>query len=192
MKPFDILVKDNFFTPEELDIIWNEIHILSHPDVIRDPSETGSAKEGGVLVKQNKGIFFQDFYCDVHASPMYRASRKLFEGYTEEFADLGFAESYILSSRRSSFLLSYYGDGDHYAPHRDSACSTVLYWFCKEPRAFTGGDIYFSDIDKTVEFKNNRMIIFPSWAEHEVDEVKMLEPDNGLNGRFCVTQFLTL
>ena len=68
----------------------------------------------------------------------------------------------------------------------------------KEPKNFTGGDFHIYHNSKqeepisTVELKNNRMIIFPSFYTHGVDELKVIDKNRKDRwGRFAITHFLT-
>ena len=67
---------------------------------------------------------------------------------------------------------------------------TALVWFYKEPKRFTGGDLTFTQSQQTVECKHNRMILFPSYYLHAVDEVSMEYKYRGKGlGRYCLTHF---
>lgn len=191
MKPFQVLVKDDFFSEDELEMIWHELTILSSPSVLKEPQETGSAREQGKIIKQNRGIFLHEFYAHISYSPLFNATRKIFDGITEEFSEFGFAEASVLSTKTSTYLLQYYENADFYDYHFDSSITTVLYWLCKEPQAFSGGNLLFPELETTIDFKHNRMVMFPSWAKHGVSAVEMSETGN-LLGRFSITQFLTL
>jgi len=89
-----------------------------------------------------------------------------------------------------SSQVSYYENGSEYKSHFDNYMHTVLIWFYREPKRFTGGDLKFNQSGQVVECKHNRMILFPSYYMHEVDKVFMDEKDlnKGL-GRFCLTHF---
>jgi hypothetical protein len=190
-RDYEPLVIRNFFTEAELDSIWYELKFLAQPHLLQDPEHTGTATENDKPIKQNKGIFFADIYRSFDQSSIYTAGQKLFKGITEDFSEMSFANWPVLQTTHSRWLLSYYEDSDHYAPHRDTATTTVLFWFCQEPRAFTGGDLHFHEIDETVKFESNTMVMFPSWATHSVDPVKMKEKTGPHQGRFCVTAFLS-
>ena len=67
---------------------------------------------------------------------------------------------------------------------------TALIWFYKEPKRFTGGVLTFTQSKKTVECKHNRMVLFPSYYLHAVDEVTMEYKYRGKGlGRYCLTHF---
>jgi hypothetical protein len=80
-------------------------------------------------------------------------------------------------------LLSKYANGDHYSWHRDyNPTITMNLMLAKEPLAFKGGDFVFGSWDqkhvtKTVPFKNNRMVIFPSRVFHCVTPVEKTTTD---------------
>ena len=192
MDKIPYLLIDNFFTGEELDLIWPELDFLNNPFLLKKPAETGSAFTGeGTLKKNNKGVFLGDVYRSFEISSVWRLSSKLEKGYIQEYSELHLANKSILSANYSSMLLSYYEDSDFYLPHRDTAIATVLYWFYREPKKFNGGDLVFTDTNEVVEVKNDRMIMFPSWATHAVTEVTMAEEfRNQKLGRYCLTQFL--
>jgi Rps23 Pro-64 3,4-dihydroxylase Tpa1-like proline 4-hydroxylase len=83
----------------------------------------------------------------------------------------------LLHTDSSQLLLSQYKETDHYTWHRDySPTVTANYMIAKEPLKFNGGDFIFGDWDnktalKTVEFKNNRLLLFPSRVWHKVTPV---------------------
>ena len=64
-------------------------------------------------------------------------------------------------------------------------------YFHKEPKSFSGGELYFPKCDYEFPCNNNTLIIFPGWVEHGVREVKIKNSDyyDGL-GRYAITSFL--
>jgi len=192
MDKIPFLIEDNFFTEEELTHIWAELDFLNRPDLLLEPPQTGSAlTNDGEAKKRNKGVFLESLYKYPEVSALWQASRKLFTSYTVRFSELHLANKTVLGTNHSTMLMSYYEDGDLYLPHRDRACVTTLYWFFREPRRFEGGELTFTDTGEVIELKNNRMIMFPSWAEHSVSQVSMpTRFQNQKLGRYCVTHFL--
>ena len=65
--------------------------------------------------------------------------------------------------------LVYYENNDEYKSHRDCAQFTVLNWFYRKPKKFSGGNLYFEDFDLEIECLNNRTLIFPSVINHAVN-----------------------
>jgi Rps23 Pro-64 3,4-dihydroxylase Tpa1-like proline 4-hydroxylase len=97
----------------------------------------------------------------------------------------------LLYTDTSQMLMSKYANGDHYSWHRDyNPTATMNYMFAKDKSKFTGGDFVFGDWNskqpfKTVEFKNNRLIIFPSRVFHSVTPV-IKHSDNPIYDRFTI------
>ena len=101
-----------------------------------------------------------------------------------------YSRSY-LSTNRTASLISYYEENDEYQPHHDTFAWTVLIWFCKEPKLFTGGDFDFPESKTQVNFKHNRAVFFPCSYLHRVSPVKFNEkPKEFGHGRWTITHFL--
>ena len=82
-------------------------------------------------------------------------------------------------------------DGEGYKPHTDKGFQFLAFsYFYKEPKKFSGGELYFPKYDYEFPCNNNSMIIFPGWVEHGVREVSIKESDyfDG-NGRYAITSF---
>ena len=173
--------------------IFDELNFVNNPYLMRGPEQTGSSYNDGRLKKQNKGLFLSDLFVDVNSSSIWRCSRKIFNKDTIEYSKLHLSNTSVLSTNFSSILYSYYENADHYKSHRDSSVVTVLFWFFQEPKRFYGGDLKFDDTGEVIKVENNTMIMFPSWANHSVSEVKM--NDRFLNkklGRYCISMFLNI
>jgi hypothetical protein len=87
--------------------------------------------------------------------------------------------------------VSYYENGDYYKPHHDVAIFSSILYYWRGAKNFTGGELYFPEIEMKIEMKKNRMVLFPSWLIHEVSEIKMNDSTNilELSGRFSITYF---
>lgn len=90
-------------------------------------------------------------------------------------------------------LLSSYGNNDGYGMHVDVEldCITtcVLMLTLGSKPGFEGGDFQLGD--KQIDFKNNRLIIFPSCRMHGVSNVNMIEQDVYENRRFTLQYFIS-
>jgi len=91
-------------------------------------------------------------------------------------------------------------DGAYFKKHRDFVRRLVsqrkytwVYYFHREPQAFTGGELLFfcgSDEPIRVRPKSGQVIVFRSDIEHEVSEVRV--PSGKFSdGRFTLTAFVT-
>lgn len=91
-----------------------------------------------------------------------------------------------------SILLSAYKDGDYYGQHDDidldCVATAVLMFSLSEPQQFTGGAFMLGETK--IEFKNNRLIVFPSCRMHGVEPVK-LQNNQYENARFTLQYFIS-
>ena len=188
------LIIDNFYNEKELAAIWQELEFLCSDCKLESPTQYSSAIDEftGEVLKNNKFIFIDDIYKDRKCSNILDVNRKLFnnwESIVQTHPDWYFN---TLECNKDCTLLSYYENGGYYKPHKDKAHATSLTWLYKEPKMFTGGDLIlsFNGEMERIEVKNNRMLIIPSFIDHEVIEVRMDNEDCGNHlGRFCITQF---
>ena len=74
--------------------------------------------------------------------------------------------------------IKYYEDGEYYKSHQDNARFTMLTYLYKEPKAFTGGDLYFEDFNYTIPIENNMLIFFTGCINHTSTELKMTDHIN--------------
>jgi len=189
---FDSHVVDNFFTEEELAAVWWDLDYFLANGCFTDNREThGGSKyiESGKSLTNKYGFFPED-YVPIPELRCYSACCKIFQGDTAEFAEKSFANRSILTTEKHNILFSLYLNGGEYEKHTDRSVSTALFWLNKEPKKFTGGDLILHDIDKKIDYVNNRMVIIPGWCKHEVTPVVMDEDEDPINGRFCISMFL--
>ena len=194
MRPFEYLVQDDFFSKNELDCIWNEISNFWDLNLFKPPSTYNSDydKDTKLIIKNNNSFFLHDYYSNLSDSSIVKATDKIINNAALKFSGMCFANRSILNTNRSTFLVSYYSNNNDYKLHKDNAVTTALYWLCVEPKAFTGGDLYFSDLDEWVEFKSNRLVMFPSQALHSVSPLVSSENIPKGLGRYCITQFFII
>ena len=194
--PFPYILIEDLYTQEEEDLIKKECDFLL-PGLL-DHERTNAAVDAltGQSLKKNKGVFIDDVWA-IHRDFSYilKCNRKIFHLLQEQKEKLGY-DNWFFKNQKTNIdhtLISYYEDDDFYLPHSDAAVYTVLTWFYKEPKSFTGGDFVFPDYDLRLECKNNLTIVFPSMIDHQVESVKV--DDDKLNqgfGRWTLTQMAKL
>jgi Rps23 Pro-64 3,4-dihydroxylase Tpa1-like proline 4-hydroxylase len=95
-------------------------------------------------------------------------------------------------TRFGKILFSAYGNSDYYGHHvdidLDCVATAVLMLTLRDPQQFTGGAFLLEDTP--IEFKNNRLIVFPSCRMHGVEPVK-LEDNSYDNRRFTIQYFIS-
>jgi hypothetical protein len=182
--PFPHLIVDNFYSSDELKLIWQELDFLCHIKKWKSPEMTGTAVDcQDKPMKNNFGLFLDGvdgIYKDRKISNILSVNRKIVDGGPlDEYGKLSFGYQTVLQSH-------------YYKRHNDKAVMTALTWFYKEPKMFFGGDLLFSDYNKfTIPLKNNRAVLFPSFLFHEVEEIRMPEHKPGY-GRYCMAQFFVI
>lgn len=106
---------------------------------------------------------------------------------------------------RFEILLAAYGDGDFYAPHKDTFIGsdrllsnedrilTLVYYLHRRPRVFEGGALKIYPLGNqppvVIEPVDNRLVAFPSFMVHEVLAVS-LDDKTHANSRFSVNCWL--
>ena len=201
---------DNYYTPEELKLIWEELDFLCYDsrkkhldyltqkEKLKPPSETGSASVGEGsherILKNNSALNLDGVYADRDVSNILQINQRVIKEFHETLAPESpnwFFKNGHKTIHLDVTLLSYYEDGGYYEPHVDSAVYTIFSWFHKEPKRYTGGDLVLTDIGDTIEARNNRVVIIPSFAYHEVLPIVMEDEYVGTKqGRWCMAQFL--
>lgn len=191
---FSYLTIDNMYDTAELEYLWKEAIYYCDFRKLLSPERTGTAfsrDQEDKPIKNNYGVWLKK---DSNYSII---STKLLDGLNK-FKDTIIEYDYTFNLLfqtillEHSTLMNYYENNCYYLPHRDAACYTHLFWLCKEPQQFTGGNLRFNDVNEEIKFKNNFGIIFPSWATHSVDEISFSgEKFKGL-GRFCFSTFYSV
>ena len=190
--PFPYLKIENMYSEEELELIAEELKFLTYPEKLDEPLFTGSAKEEGKVIKENKGLFLDNIYKKREISNILKINRKLFSlEYMDSYANLSFGYKSIKECNHDATLISYYENGGYYKPHKDISTHTAVTWFFREPKLFTGGDFYFTEYKEKIEIKHNMTVMFPSFVLHSVDEVSMPKDLPPGFGRYSMTQFIS-
>jgi hypothetical protein len=194
--PFPYLIVENMYSELELSYIWQELDFLTYPNKLQDPQKTGTAYSGTTPQKRNIGVFLDEIYPRREISNILTINQKIFDkNIADSFSSLCFGYKNIFKVNYDETLISYYENGGYYKKHDDQALYSAITWFYKEPKTFSGGNFYFNDYGIEIKIKNNMTVIFPSFVQHPVDEVKIQEenPDklSGF-GRYSMTQLLYL
>ena len=194
-----VKIIDNFYTDDELKLIWEELDFFTYSDKLQPPEGTATAQNpDGTSRKQNRSLFLDTVWSNQrNLSNILKVNRKIFEN---EMALIKDSPSWFFKNLlcdRDTTLISYYENTDHYKPHRDAVNVTVLTWFFKEPKRFSGGDLILYSADenserRVIEVCNNRVVIFPGSTLHEVSKIS-IDPmyQNQKLGRYCMSQFLS-
>ena len=187
---------DNFYTEKELDCIWKELEFYtSLPKKNRERAEVTSVAtdaNGNSLGKSDR-IYVNDIFTNYGKiySHINNLSYKIIDDHAEAI-EMHLPNGVQITDQNTIHnMVSYYGPNDYYDTHHDVFQFTCLIWLYKEPKKFSGGDMYFESLNKHYECKNNRLIVFPSYLKHKVEKIIMSQKDfdNGY-GRYTITHFL--
>lgn len=93
--------------------------------------------------------------------------------------------------------LTSHGDGNYYKIHNDDGhpdvanrMLTYVYYFYREPKAFSGGElVIYGEEECAIEPVNNSIVFFPSHLLHEVKTIN-LPSLQFADGRFTVNGWL--
>ena len=194
----EFVIVDDWFTLDELDEIFIELDFLSLT------KESSDKVEGPALDKNKKPklkgyrIYPYDIYSQqgCEYSPILKSinkfqSKDFHAKVKKTFENTGTAlyEQFIGTNHSQTFI-NYYEDSNFYGEHFDKLQFTALVFLYKEPKSFTGGDFYFTRINKKIECKNNRLVLFPSFYYHKTENIKS-ELNEKNKGRYSIATFFS-
>jgi hypothetical protein len=140
--PFPHLIIENFYTEEELELIWEELKFLTKPGKLYDPGYIHGAihPETGECLTKSRSIQLDISYNDKNLSNIITVTQKLFNhGFLNIFYDKFPQHKKILHTNYCYTKVRYYHDGDYYAPHTDINHDFLAFsYFNKEPRQIIG------------------------------------------------------
>ena len=191
-EPFPYIVIDDYYEKVELEYIWEELNFLSHPHKLKRATKEagGASNENGQLLKKNFHRYLDGIYVERELSNILSVNRKLFEDECKLFRQHPhwFFQNVMFNNDYTQ--VGYYEDNDEYGQHWDWATATSLTWLYREPKKFTGGDLFLGYEKIKVECINNRTLIFPSMIRHSVNKIQMQsEHQNKRLGRYVISQF---
>ena len=194
-KVFPYLLVDDWYTPEEEKLIWNELDFYTCKETLYRAEDTIVAQNFDGSPKSTSFRVYLDIIYKKGGRKFSHILRfqqpKIFsEEIKKAFKKTTPMSRTWLTCNADSTLVSYYENNDHYRPHYDQFLVTVLIWFYREPKAYSGGDFTFNDTDVILESKHNRLVMFPCYYEHSVSPIIMHNKTSELgSGRYTITHF---
>jgi len=197
--PFPHLIVENFYDDEELSLIWEELNFYTKPGKLLPALNYGGVVEktnASALwldaVYRNKGKDRPDYS---KLSNILTVNRKIFKSDIIEVLSKSDISCRTFTRNNSDATkVRYYHNGEYYKPHTDASCLFLVFtYFYKEPKKFTGGELYFPPYDYEFSCPNNSLIIIPAYVEHGVRKVKIQESDyHDGYGRYCISSFASI
>jgi hypothetical protein len=182
---------ENYYTEEELKLLWTDIDLLTVANQLLSPKQNFSAVDSdNKPLKNNMGANIDALFPDRNQSRILKVNRKIFT-LSDDLVKTHKYFRFLKYSNMDATKIAYYEEGEHYKKHFDHAAITAVTIHYKEPKAFTGGELVFEDGELVIPCENNTAIIFPSILYHEVKDIMMLEQKSGY-GRYSLIQFITM
>ena len=178
---YEYIVIDDFYDDTELIELKEEIDLLLKFKL--SPEYTGAAKKENAHIKKGDALWVDYYFSDRSKSKILTLNRKLFEKtVVDQAKEVNLYFSHIDLCNCDWTLLNFYENGGTYKPHTDTSALTAITMF--KIGDFTGGDLHV--VDDKIEFKENRLIIFPGCLMHEAKPI-IAEPNNY---RVTMAQFI--
>lgn len=196
--PETVAVIRNWYSEEELDMVWKELDVICSPFIMYKSGSLGNTSatnEVGADLKKNHGVFLDEFYGNDnrYKSNILNLNRKIFiPDFVLSLIKEDPSFSYFFNCTRDTTLISYYDQDDEYKAHRDDSVytSNIVLW--REPKKFDGGKFLIGTESVDLDIKSNDMVIFPGYSLHTVTEIKMHEDyTEWKSGRYSITNFLS-
>lgn len=186
---------NDFYTEEEKQKIWIELQYLrSNENGWNIPNYEQNAydRESGQLFLKNAIQYGVNYKKQMDPATAYNSSIYVYGNKLRKWYDVltNHAELYLQLgeiSDRSTYITYYPGNDSCYYSHRDACTFTMLSYFYKEPKNFTGGEFYVED--RNYEIHNGFTVIFPSWMRHGSTEVRLIDEKVEESGRYAVANF---
>ena len=187
-EPFPHLIIEDFYSEDELKLIWRELDFLTSPNKLMPANLNGS------IESNHLSVVLDHAYSNRSISDILTINRKaLSKEIKDVFVELDPLLAHVNLVNSDLTKIKYYENYNGYKKHQDIARFTALTYFYKEPKAFEGGDLYFNDFDYTIKLKNNMLVLFVGALWHESLPVS-LKQDGHItgNGKYTMTQFLNI
>ena len=193
-KDIPAVVVDDWYTPEELNLIWKQLNFFTQKNMMERAEVSGSVarKPETNEAKGRNARIWLDNYFTQEGNMFNIISNSLTSKLTHDFNNLVSSCSeqftnFVTTNTNTNFV-SYYENNDEYDYHFDTSMFSMLIWLYKTPKKFKGGEFSFKKENRKIELKNNRMILFPSYLEHKVTKLNMKNSGDN-NGRYTITHF---
>ena len=188
-KPSPHIIIDNFLNLTEYKKVRKEIDYLI-PKM--DVGLAGKDHIKKINLKNNSNLWLDSIYPNRNMSSILKGIKKIWSSKISNYlkkADNGIFRLYDTTNSDST-LLSAYGNGAFYKEHADQSVSPRMFITSTLliGSNFKGGDFVLGN--KTIPFKDNRLILFESHRLHQVTVVKT--DKNTDNWRYSIQYFAVL
>lgn len=195
-EPFPHVIIKNVYDDNELRLIWRELEFLTEKYKLKPGAENGAQKStslSGINPSQTLGLNLDKVYHDRSISDILTVTSKIADNhYVNRICEVSPLVGHLKYCNTVCTKIKYYESNNYYRGHYDGSRFTFLTYLFKQPKQFTGGDLYFDDYDYTIELENNMTVFFVGSIIHSSKEVELnpdVQPWIG-EGKYCIAQFV--
>jgi len=180
-KFFPFLLVDNWFSPEEEELVWKELDYYTCYETMYNSGEKGDA------ASDDDGKSLSDSY-RMYPDHMYNGESRRISHILRFQQPKIFSKEIVAAMlettsaarlwencTQDNTIINYYENDNQYKKHCDTSFVSAIIWLYRSPKLYTGGEFTFVDSGITIEDKHNRLVMFPGFYEHEVAPVFMTE-----------------
>jgi hypothetical protein len=167
----EYVIIDEFYNNKEMSKIKQEFEILKSFLLPSESLKSAFDKKTKKILKTGKGLFLNNFYSLAEQSFILIYSRKFFsEEVYNEIEKLNIHFKHIRQSTFDNTLINFYDYNDEYLAHTDNSIFTSITLF--KTKDLIGGELCFPEYNEIIEFKENRLILFPGCLKHQSLPIK--------------------
>ena len=195
---YTFLYVDDWYTPEEEELIWKELDFYTNPTMMHRAEVTPEKGKGPAKNKDGASktrawrVYIDPTFINPKDYHILRTQRQKLQSdeMLKAIEETGPNFRMLRITNFETMQINYYESGDYYKPHIDAFMMTIICWFYRTPKSYTGGDFTFTDRNTVLECAHNRMVIFPSYYEHAIDTINMKDENLEMGwGRYAIQNF---
>lgn len=167
-----VAVVENIISEEECKLLSDYcIYIKANNVDIGDISELDekAASDENIQYWRSKNVFFK-FAPDEYKAIASKIHKRYDEIFKQYLISIGMADAEYDPKWLEPIVVHIYQQGDSLDLHQDNHDFAFVFYI-NSPPEFSGGDLYYPDIDAEITPARNTLVIAPSKDLHEVKEV---------------------
>jgi hypothetical protein len=193
-RPRAHIVVDDFFAAPALRTVFLEVASLERqlkPGLVREVGHDGQSVFFQNERRKNRAVWIHEGSKSLRLFRQALWSPSLMSAYQQAREPLF---QIIPNCMAPHLQVSSYMSGDHCDFHEDEGAGvnlTAIVFLAKDPKKIRGGDLVLSydGEEKTIRFRHNRLVIFPSKTLHRVTPV-LVASDNPSDARISLQCWL--
>jgi hypothetical protein len=174
-----VIILDDVYSQNTYNIILNQVLDLIQLGKINDHDQIGTATKtvkSSDYLSHRKGLWIDNFFAENRHNFLYFVEQyNTIKKIISDIKSIPFVFRGIEATNYDESLLGIYSNNDGYSSHKDISVYSSIF-FLHDEKKFSGGDLIFDEMNLKIEFKKNRLILFPSWTYHGVS--KVFYPEN--------------